>query len=300
VWPFILYNLTSGGATLQVVQMNATQTFLGANNADVLGNLRTRVAQAADVVRSGDHLWYLGGTFPNQIALASVAVALLILVASSWGARGRSWRSTLLVPFLALLVIVQSCYTISALWPTHFAIAAPLPAMIFGIAVSRAHGWQGAGVVGRWLVVLAAALALVAQTLTSLGYLNAAVASGGLSFHSSAIYEVSRFLERRPEQIVALDWGIAAQIEYLSGGRTPVEEFYGYEQVPPPSFGEALALRFGRDELYITHTAHREAFQRREAFLSAVAAAGMWAEPIEVAARANGEPMLEVWKVHRP
>ena len=61
----------------------------------------------------------------------------------------------------------------------------------------------------------------------------------------------------------------------------------------------AQTLKTG-DELYITHTAHREAFQRREAFLSAVAAAGMWAEPIQVAARANGEPMLEVWKVHRP
>jgi hypothetical protein len=126
------------------------------------------------------------------------------------------------------------------------------------------------------------------------------VDSGGLSFHSSAIYDVSRFLERRPEHIVALDWGIAAPIEYLSGGRTPVEEFYGYEQTAPPSFGAALSERFGRDELYITHTANREAFHRRDAFLSAVAATGMWADPILIAARANGEPMLEVWQVRRP
>lgn len=305
VWPLVLYNLLSGFATLRVVETSAGGTFLGANNADVLGNLVVRLGQAADVVRSGDHLWYLGGAFPNQIALASVLVALALLAAAVLRERGRGWRALLLVPFVALLTIAQSCYTISALWPTHFAIAAPLPAMIFGIAVGRAHAWTdraggAARPAARWLVVLLAALALSAQALTSLRYLGATTASGGLSFHSSAIYDVSRFLEGQPEHLVALDWGIAAPIEYLNGGRTPVEEFYGYEQTAPPGFGQALRERFGRDELYITHAAHQEAFQRRDAFLRAVADAGMWADPINVSVRADGWPMLEVWRVRRP
>jgi 4-amino-4-deoxy-L-arabinose transferase-like glycosyltransferase len=304
VWPFVLYNLISGGATLQLVRANATQTFLGAHNADVFGNLTVRLAQAADVVRSGDHLWYLGGSFPDEIALASVVAGLLVLIASSL--REREQRAQLLLaPCLALLVIVQSCYTVSALWPTHFAIAAPLPAMIFGVAASRSRGWlkrseAWAGRLARGLIILLIAAVLIAQTITSLRYLNSTITTGGLSFHSTAIYELSRFLENRPEHIVALDWGIAAQVEYLSGGRTQVEEFYGYEQTAPPSFGTALRTRFDRDELYITHTAHREAFQRREAFLATVASAGMWADPIAVPERTGGEPMLEVWRVRRP
>jgi uncharacterized membrane protein len=304
IWPFILYNLLSGGATLQVIRANQTLTFLGANNADIVGNLKTRFAQAADVVRSGDHLWYLGGSFPNEIALASVIAALVILIAIGLRERGQRWRM-LLVPCLSLLVIVQSCYTVSALWPTHFAIAAPLPAMLFGIAASRSrlwlqHGAGWAGRCGRGLIGVVIAAVLVTQLVTSLSYLNSTVSSGGLSFHSTAIYGLNRFLEHRTEHVVALDWGIAAPVEYLSGGHTQVEEFYGYEQIAPPSFGSALRERFGRDELYITHTAHREAFQRRDTFLAAVASAGMWADPIAIVARSGGEPMIEVWRVRRP
>ena|GEM_PF-2177256 len=304
IWPFILYNLLSGGATFQVIRANETLTFLGANNADVIGNLKVRFVQAADVVRSGDHLWYLGGSFPNEIALAAVVAALVLLIASGLRERGQRWRM-LLVPCLALLVIVQSCYTVSALWPTHFAIAAPLPAMIFGIAAGRSRSWlqhntDRVGRLARSLIGLMLAAVLITQLVTSLSYLNSTVSSGGLSFHSTAIYGLNRFLEHRPEHIVALDWGIAAPVEYLSGGDTQVEEFYGYEQTAPPSFGSALRERFGRDELYITHTAHREAFQRRDAFLAAVAAAGMWADPIAIVARSGGEPMIEVWRVRQP
>jgi hypothetical protein len=122
-------------------------------------------------------------------------------------------------------------------------------------------------------------------------------ATGGLSFHSSAIYDLSRFLDGRDEHVVALDWGIAATVRYLTDERVVVEEFYSYEQVAPPSFGEALRERFGREELYIIHAEHQEAFQRRAAFLQAVADAGLRAEQLNVSVRADGWPMLEVWRV---
>jgi hypothetical protein len=128
-------------------------------------------------------------------------------------------------------------------------------------------------------------------------YLDVVRSTGGLSFHSSAIYDLSRFLDGREEHVVALDWGIAASVRYLTGERVVVEEFYGYEQLAPPSFGEALRERFGRDELYITHAEHQEAFQRRAAFLQAVDDAGLRAEQLNVSVRADGWPMLEVWRV---
>ncbi|MFL5801471.1 MAG: ArnT family glycosyltransferase [Roseiflexaceae bacterium] len=305
VWPLILYNLRSGGATLQVIQLNADRTYLGISNADVLGNLKTRLEQAADVVRSGDHLWYLGGTFPSQAALVSVLAALLILLAGCVYERGRGWRSTLLAPFLALAVVVQSCFTISSLWPTHFAIAVMLPAIIFGVAVARARAWWAGDQrrsrrLLRGLVALLAALVLIAQLRTSLSYLNATVVSGGRSFHSTAIYDLARFLAGRPEHIVALDWGISTPVEYLGGGHTPIEEIYGYEQTPPPSFGEELRKRFGDDALFVTHAENQEAFPRRAAFLQAVADAGMWAEPLNVSVDSAGWPIFEVWRVRRP
>ena len=305
MWPLILYNLLSDGATFKTVQQSATQTYLGQNNTDILGNLQVRVAQAADVVRSGEHLWYLGGSFPNNIALASVLVALLVLlVGCCLREQGRSWRSTLLVPFLALMVIAQSCFTISALWYTHFAIAAPLPAMIFGIGVSHAHSRLAhSGSRARrpaiWLMMCLAVAVVSSQATTSISYLRAASTSGGLSFHSASIYELSRFLESRPEHIVALDWGIATPVEYLSGGRLDVEELYQYR---PGALGlrDALRQRFDRDELYITHAANQEAFPQREAFLQIVAESGRWAERVNTIMGKNGVPELEVWRVRPP
>jgi hypothetical protein len=305
IWPLLLYNLLSGEATLRVIQENSKRTYLGANNIDILENLRDRVIQVADVIRSGYHLWYLGGTFPNQVALASVLIGLLIIVLVCWHDRWRNWRSMFLIPFLGLLVILQSCYTISALWPTHFAIATMLPAIIFGIAVSRSRSLlilddRFVSKCLHWLVMFLPVPVIIMQTLTSFNYLNVVVKTGGVSFHSTAIYDFSRFLDGRPEHMVALDWGIAPQVEYLTNGRVPVEEFYGYEQIPPLSFSTELRKRFERNELYLTHAENQEAFQRRAAFLKAVSDAGLVAERLNFSVRVDGIPLLEVWRVRRP
>jgi 4-amino-4-deoxy-L-arabinose transferase-like glycosyltransferase len=304
LWPLILYNLLSGGATFKTIGGSATQTYLGQNNTQVLRNLGTRIGQAADVLRSGDHLWYLGGTYRNNAALASVLVALLILVASCLALKGKDWRVTLFAPFLALMVILQSCFTISALWHTHFAIATPLPAIIFGIGVSYAAAWfAGAGRrfkrLAPALVSLLAAAVVLSQTLTSVSYLRAVTKSGGLSFHSASIYDLSHFLQTRPEHVVALDWGIAAPVGYLTGGQKQVEELFNY-QPDQPGFGETLRKRFGSEELYITHATNQEAFPYREQFLKDVAASGMWAERVDTFMGANGGAEIEVWRVRQP
>lgn len=300
--PLVLYNLLSGWATLRTVSSSATETYLGQNNTEVLRNLVVRLGQAADVVRSGDHLWYLGGTFRNDIALGSVLIALVILALA---ALREGWRAALLVPFLALAAIAQSCFTISALWPTHFAVATPLPAMIFGIAVDRVFrwtSWRRLGTrLGRTLVMVAAVAVVASQAATSWQYRNAVVASGGLSFHSASIYDLSRFLDGRTEHAVALDWGLAAPVEYLSGGGRDVEELYQY-QPGAPGLAEALRPRFDTrgDDLYITHATNAEAFPQREAFLGIVAQSGRWAERVDTFMGRNGNPEIEVWRVRRP
>ena len=303
-WPLLWYNLQTASATFRVIQLNATETYLGANNSAVLANLQTRLVQFADVIASGEHLWYLGGAFPNHAAVVSVLIASLVLIVRVIQTHGVGWQSTLLAPFLCLAVIVQSCYTISALWPTHFAVATPLPAIIFGVAMSVLHTWNGTrtqwAALQRLVIVGVATLVIVSQTGTTVRYLNSLITSGGLSFHSSAIYDFSRFLDQRPEHIVALDWGIATQVEYLTGGRQVVEEWYGYEQEATPEFVTGLRERLHPDTLYLTHAEHQEAFQRRAIFLQTIDESPYQTKTINVSTRTDGWPLLEVWKLETP
>lgn len=303
-WPLVWYNMQTASATFRVIQLNATETYLGANNSAILANLQTRFAQFADVIASGEHLWYLGGSFPNHIAVPSVLIASLVLIVRTIQTHGSGWQSTLLAPFLCLAIIVQSCYTISALWPTHFAIATPFPAIVFGVAMSVLHTWNGNHArwftLRRFVLVGVATLVIVAQTGTTIRYLNSLVSSGGLSFHSSAIYDFSRFLDQRSEHIVALDWGIATQVEYLTGGRKVVEEWYGYEQTATPEFVTGLRERLDSNTLYLTHAEHQEAFQRRAAFLQTINESPYQTETINVSTRTDGWPLLEAWKIEGP
>ncbi|NOK61880.1 MAG: hypothetical protein GFH27_549289n425 [Chloroflexi bacterium AL-W] len=303
-WPLLWYNVQTASATFRVIQLNATETYLGANNSAVWANLQTRLVQFADVLASGEHLWYLGGAFPNHIAVLSVLTALLVLIMRVVQTRGKGWQTILLAPFLCLAVIVQSCYTISALWPTHFAIATPLPAIIFGVAMSVLHTWNETShqwsTIRHFVIIGVVTLVILSQAGTSARYLNSLIASGGLSFHSSAIYDFSRFLDQRSEHVVALDWGIATQVEYLTGGRKVVEEWHGYEQTATPEFVAGLRERLHPGTLYLTHTEHQEAFQRRAAFLQTVDEAPFQAKTINVSTRTDGWPLLEVWQIREP
>lgn len=307
ILPIILYNFLAGFPTLAVVGGSASTTYLGTSNLNVADNLRTRVGQFADVLRSGEHLWYLGGSFPDTLALTSVLVAFATVLV--WCVRAGSvyheetkntpdslfsWQRTLFVPFLILACVLQSCFTISALWFTHFAIAVWLPAVVVG---SGFAALQRSRRPVAWLGALALIGVIISHARTSGMYLDAVRTTGGLSFHSSAITDVSRFLAARPEPLVALDWGIAAQVEYLTNGQKRVEEYYGFAQEPPADYAAQLGVRFERGELYLMHAEFQEAFPRRQAFLEAVAAAGLRAETVNVSIRRDGWPMIEVWRV---
>lgn len=321
--PIIVYNLVTGFKTFAVVGASASETYLGVSNRNVISNFGTRVAQFADVVSSGEHLWYLGGQFPNTLALISFLVALVGIVVLLVQQRGYGWQRELFLPFLVFACVVQSCFTISALWYTHFAIAVWLPAAVVGVAAGAGERWvrsQGSGARGQEsknrhytlrntqhaaqqttvaAIVGFLLLAVVPQAGSTLAYLSAAEKTGGLSFHSTAIEDVSRFLDSRTEPVVALDWGLSAQIEYLTHGRKRVEEAYGFSHDTPPDFAARLQERFGRGELYVTHVVNEEAFPRRQAFLDAVAAAGLQAETVNVSVRKDGLPLIEVWRVVR-
>jgi hypothetical protein len=301
-YPFILYNFISKGATIIQIRANASSTYLGVNNANILANLQTRIFQLADVIRSGDHLWYLGGTFPSHIALWSFIASLVIALADCIVSRDKRWIKLIFAPLVILVAVLLSCFTISSLWPTHFAVISMFPAVVFGTGVQCLFDWGEKcniqlKLTSRLIIAPLIFIVFTSQICSDLRYLEAAKRTGGLSFHSSAIYDVYHFLEKRPEHLVALDWGIAAQIEYLSGGRMHVEELYDYSQGTSREFANELRSRLNKDNLYITHAMYQEAFQRRETFLQAVAAAGLHAQTVNVSIRGDGWPMIEVWQL---
>lgn len=213
------------------------------------------------------------------------------------------WQRLLFVPFLAVLAIVQSCFTISALWTTHFAVVIFLPAMIFGLGMSELQTWLTDRTPSRWPRVVAIAAGLIvigAQLWSSVRYDQALARSGGASFHSAAIYQLSDSIRQRNEPVVALDWGIAAQLDYLSGGSVRVEELFGFEREADVAFRDQLRARFDQPALYITHAAGQESFPRRSAFLETVAESGRWAERVDTINTADNVPMFEVWRARLP
>lgn len=297
-----MYNAVTSAATIRHIRANATNTYLGVNNADILANLQTRVVQLVDVVRSGDHLWYLGQSFPNTLSVISILFTFTVILASCILDKYSRWEKLLFAPVVLLVTVILSSFTISSLWPTHFAVIVTMPAIIFGSGVQvlfdTFNGFNYRYRMAlRSLVVVFSFFVFLIQINASLNYLNAVKTTGGLSFHSSAIYDVYRFLENRSERLVALDWGLAAQLEYLSGGRLRVEEWYNYDQQVSEDFYRELRAQLSKDSLYLTHAMHQEAFQRREVFLEAATAAGFQAQTVNVSIRTDGWPMIEVWQL---
>lgn len=304
-WPLLLYNIRSGWATWRVVAESADQSYLGVSNADVWNNFLIRLQQAVDIIRSGDHLWYLGGSYPKDMPLYVVLGSLAIIIIAVIAQRGAQWRSRLMLPVIALLMILQSCYTISSLWHTHFAIGMMFPAMFVGLAISILMQWWGTS--KHAITTLCFGLSLLAigygineQIESSLDYREAAVRTGGLSYHSAAIYDLAAALKETDQPLVALDWGISTVVEYLDGAKRPVKELYGYTPEAPADFAEQLAPYIDQGALFITHAENQEAFPRRAAFLQVVADAGLQANTINVSVDSNGWPLFEVWQIEQP
>ncbi len=135
------------------------------------------------------------------------------------------------------LTVGASIGTVSALWITHFAVLMPWPALALALGAHLLYmrlnllpGRRGKLALGS--VWLALSLVILSNLGSTLRYHRVLTESGGLSSHSDAIYDLSDWLAQRPGQpVVAMDWGLAAPVIYLTGGQvTPIEIFgYGWQ-----------------------------------------------------------------------
>ena len=272
--PLLIFNLQTGG-TLSSIFSNLGHSYYGVNNADFLHNLGRRVAQLWALLNS-EHLWYLGEAFQNPLA-PWLAVTLLISALMAWVTR-RPRRPDQIAPLAAgvlfvALYTVQSSFTVSDLFITHYATGLPFIFLVAGLAAGVL-----AQTLGRRGTALALALALTwagSDLVTDVRYHQILRFTGGHGTHSDAIYALAGHLIKRPEQpVVALDWGIAAPVYFLTAGKVSPVELFGYERrdAPDPGFADRLLPYLERPETaYLFRSGDDTIFQGRRQALKELA-----------------------------
>jgi hypothetical protein len=276
--PLILFNVQTAG-TLASIFGNLGRSYYGVDNRAYLPNLATRLGQVGTLLR-GDQFWYLGEPFSNRWA-AWLAAGLVALALIAGRGRGLVW-----LPLgLLLFAVLQSAFTVSDLFVTHYAVLLPLIPLAAGVAVAAVVTWARAG---RAVPRVFAGVALLAVMVwagrdlwNTVQYQRVLSMSGGLSAHSDAVYDLAAYLDdagySRP---VALDWGLDAPLRFLTAGRVAPVEVFGYDTLnaPDAGFAERIAPYLADNHnIYIAHADDRTVFRARVQALQALAEQkGMW------------------------
>jgi len=277
ILPLIIYNVQTKGTFLTLTG-NLTSSYYGTYNLAFAENLATRLEQFK-VALNGGHLWYLGGVFTNDFypfffvgaGLACIPVVLL---------RAKDeWRRVAFPFLMPAFMVLASCFTVSALWLTHYAILVPFLPMAVAVALDLLVRYtipSGAGHRGnsirRFVPDLVVFLIIAVLTISDLqvdfSYHQALARSGGYAAHSDASYELARYLQDQGvASPLAMDWGIDAPVQFLTLGAVNPIEIFGYEWEPNEAFEERLGTFLPNpDNLYIFHSPGESVFHRRQAF----------------------------------
>lgn len=225
-FPLILYNFQTGG-TFKSIGQNAATSYYGVDNTAILPNLATRLGELITLLNGG-HLWYLGGVFRNAGYPFIFGMALLAAV---WlAARRKNPRA--LIPFgIILLVVVESIVTVSALWITHFALIIPFPAIALAVTGAELHRAIPRRKIIAAALIAVLAVAILGDGLTTIRYHRALTVSGGLGDHSDAVYDMAGWLAKNTggRTVIAMDWGLAASVTFLTQGAVTPVEVFGYD-----------------------------------------------------------------------
>lgn len=321
--PLLLYNVETQGTLLSIFG-NLGTSYYGVSNTALGANLLARLEQVG-ILLAGNHLWYLGEVYINPLAGWALfvllgAVALLgfqlylplptvdtapapdaDMPLPPWLAAAAPFapaeiRHLLAILLLVVLIILQSSFTVSGLFVTHFYLILPFFPLLGAAAASiiARHG--------RTPAILALAVLLVwgaGDLWNTIRYHQILAVSGGYAAHADTSYRLAEYLAT--QQItapLALDWGIDAPIVYLSQGRvTPIEAF-GYDRIDQPDAGFASRLApFVADPttVYLLHTPEYTVFQgRREALQALAASSGRHVETMTIFGERSGRPLVEL------
>ncbi len=315
--PLIVFNVQTGGTVSSIVN-NLGQSYYGVDNSAYLPNLGHRLEQVITVLR-GDHLWYLGEVYANQVAPA-VAAALAAVAVVAGILRFRRGGGRVLLPFALLAaILLQSAFTVSDLFVTHHVLTVPLIALSAGAAAAWLvkPAWEKrqreTGIRDRQNVpgYVAGALAVVAvlawagvDAWNTVRYHQILGESGGYATHSDAIYRLAEYLDDAPhDQVLALDWGLDAPLRFLTSGRVNPIEVFGYAalEAPDPGFAARVGPYLDRPEtLYVSHVPDASIFRGREVALAEIAKAqGLVLTPEAAFYLRSGRSLFVVYRAHR-
>jgi hypothetical protein len=278
--PLILFNVKTGG-TLTSIFGNLGQSYYGVNNRAYWPNLLVRLGQVR-ILLEGNQFWYLGEVYANRLApwLATgliVAATVLSLVRHR-----RGWWLMWLPIVLLALIVAQSAFTVSDLFITHYALLVPLIPISVGLAIGiiwdagRESSRPAAQVLLPSTAVLALFLWAGSDTINTVSYHRILASSGGYASHSDGIYRLAGYLVKtKPSAPLALDWGMDAQLRFLSRGDVNPVEVFGYGALDQPDSGFASRVLPFLDDpntLYIAHVPSETVFQGRVQALARLAA----------------------------
>ena len=219
---------------------------------------------------------------------------------------------------LLVLIIAQSAFTVSDLFITHYALLVPLIPLAGGLAFGAVMGAGSgerqesgstvSGVEGRLAPRVLHVLAIIAlvgwaggDLVTDIRYHRALAASGGHGPHSDAIYDLAARLDSAGLTApIALDWGLDAQIRYLTAGRVQPIEVFGYTRVdaPDPGFVERMnQLLDNPDNIYLAHVPAQPVFRDRVNALAELAARhGLTLREQTYFRERDGTPLIIVYR----
>lgn len=303
--PLLAYNVQTAGTLLNITA-NAQTSYYGVNNLAFGPNLLERLRQFG-VFLNGSHLWYLGEVITNNLfpaVLGGVLVGIVILATRSRrpaAAPNPAAVRAALFPFLVMgLVVLFSIQTVSALWVTHFALLMPWPAVALAAGLWYIRAAARPAPAARLVAWTAVTLVVVSGFWSVARYHRALSRSGGLSTHSDAIYDLSNWLDThsRGGQVVAMDWGLAAPVTYLTGGRVAPLEIFGYGWAPTPDLPVQLEQFIHRpDTLYLWRSPDEIIFDRSGEFKALYRPLNL-EEDIEAAFyERSGRPVLGVTRL---
>ena len=153
-----------------------------------------------------------------------------------------------------------------------------------------------------------ALIALVAwagsDLVTDIRYHHALAVTGGHGPHSDAIYAVAEHLDKAKfPALVALDWGLDAQIRYLTAGRVQPTEVFGYDSLdaPDPGYAERInQLLNNPDTLYLAHLPEYTVFRDRVNMLADLASKrGMTLRQRAVYTERDGTPLIIMYRAEK-
>jgi hypothetical protein len=180
-------------------------------------------------------------------------------------------------------------------WP---AIALSISGWYIHLAI-RSFRFQNSNIKPTVLVWVCLGLLATTSLFNVIRYHRVLTVSGGLSSHSDAVYHLSSWLTTRaPAQVVAMDWGLAAPVTYLTNGRVAPIEIFGYAWQPNSDLAARLKSFINQPaSLYLWRTPDEIIFDRSQEFKSLYRPLNL-EENIEAAFyERSGRPLLGVTRL---